>query len=560
MIKELYIKNVAIIKEQRLSFDKGFTVLTGETGAGKSIIIESVGLICGARASKESIRSGEDKASISALFSEIPAHTAKALSELGFECENGELVLSRDVSEGGGTARIGGKPVSVSQLRDAAMLLVNIHGQHASQALLCEENHLGYLDAFSDVGEELSEYSALYKKATELKSRLVSLTRDEREKQRRIEMLKFQIDEIKSASVKNGEEEELEALKVKIKNAEKISKYSKLIVKALYRSEKTIPAADLASKAAKAIGQLSDIIPKAQEYIDYLTDFSYRCEDIAETVRKECDTGVKNPEEALDRIEQRLDTLRHLKRKYGATTEEIIKFRTDAEKELAEIESSDEVAEEIKDELTKIRRKMASFASAITEKRKAAAKCLNEKMVSELAYLEMTKVRFDAEITPSEVYLPTGTDNVRFLISANAGEPLAPLSKIASGGELSRIMLAIKSVLSDKDGIDTLIFDEIDSGISGRAAGKVGIQLKKASADKQVLCVTHLAQIAANADNQYLIEKTVKDGKTYTNVSLLSYEERIKEIARIMSGDSLTDSLYNSAKELLDRSKKNEDL
>ena len=220
MLKELYIKNIAIIKEQRLSFDRGFTVLTGETGAGKSIIIESVGLICGARASKESIRSGEEKASVTALFSDIPAHTAKALSDMGFDCDGGELVISREVTAGGGSARIGGRPVSVSQLRDAAMLLVNIHGQHASQALLCEENHLGYLDAFSDVEKELSEYSVLYKTATELKSKLVSLTHDEREKQRRIEMLKFQIDEIKSANVKSGEEEELEALKVKIRNAE----------------------------------------------------------------------------------------------------------------------------------------------------------------------------------------------------------------------------------------------------------------------------------------------------------------------------------------------------
>lgn len=555
MIKELYIKNVAIIKEQLLSFDKGFTVLTGETGAGKSIIIESVGLICGARASKESIRSGEDKASISALFSEIPAHTAKALSELGFECENGELVLSRDVSEGGGTARIGGKPVSVSQLRDAAMLLVNIHGQHASQALLCEENHLGYLDAFSDVGEELSEYSALYKKATELKSRLVSLTRDEREKQRRIEMLKFQIDEIKSASVKNGEEEELESLKVKIKNAEKISKYSKLIVKALYRSEKTIPAADLASKAAEAIGQLSDIIPKAQEYIDYLTDFSYRCEDIAETVRKECDTGVKNPEEALDRIEQRLDTLRHLKRKYGATTEEIIKFRTDAEKELAEIESSDEVAEEIKDELTKIRRKMASFASAITEKRKAAAKCLNEKMVSELAYLEMTKVRFDAEITPSEVYLPTGTDNVRFLISANAGEPLAPLSKIASGGELSRTMLALKCALADKEMTPTLIFDEVDTGISGKTSYKIGKKLCDCAKTAQVICVTHSPQIASQADMHIKIAKREENGRTVTSATVLDREGRIDELARIIGAEKITEKTLTAAAEMLDAAK-----
>ena len=552
MLRELYIKNVAIIKEQRLSFDRGFTVLTGETGAGKSIIIESVGLICGARASKESIRSGEEKASVTALFSDIPARTASALSDMGFDCDGGELALSREVTAGGGSARIGGKPVSVSQLRDVAMLLVNIHGQHASQALLCEENHLGYLDAFSDVQKELEDYSALYKTATELKSKLVSLTHDEREKQRRIEMLKFQSDEIASAKIKVGEEDELEALKIKIRNAEKINKYSKLIIKALYRSEKTIPAADLASKAADAIGELSDIIPKAQEYIEYLTDFSYRCEDIAETVRKECDTGVKNPDEALDRIEERLDIIRRMKRKYGASAEEILQFRENVEKELSEIESSDERAEEIKDELTKIRRKMSALASAISEKRRAAARLLNEKMVSELAYLEMAKVRFDAEITQSQIYLPTGTDNVRFLISANAGEPLAPLSKIASGGELSRTMLALKCALADKEMTPTLIFDEVDTGNSGKTSYKIGKKLRDCSKTAQVICVTHSPQIASQADMHIKISKREEDGRTVTSSVVLDRDGRINELARIIGGEKITDKTLIAAAEMID--------
>ena len=552
MLRELYIKNVAIIKEQRLSFDRGFTVLTGETGAGKSIIIESVGLICGARASKESIRSGEEKASVTALFSDIPARTASALSDMGFDCDGGELALSREVTAGGGSARIGGKPVSVSQLRDVAMLLVNIHGQHASQALLCEENHLGYLDAFSDVQKELEDYSALYKTATELKSKLVSLTHDEREKQRRIEMLKFQSDEIASAKIKVGEEDELEALKIKIRNAEKINKYSKLIIKALYRSDKTIPAADLASKAADAIGELSDIIPKAQEYIEYLTDFSYRCEDIAETVRKECDTGVKNPDEALDRIEERLDIIRRMKRKYGASAEEILQFRENVEKELSEIESSDERAEEIKDELTKIRRKMSALASAISEKRRAAARLLNEKMVSELAYLEMAKVRFDAEITQSQIYLPTGTDNVRFLISANAGEPLAPLSKIASGGELSRTMLALKCALADKEMTPTLIFDEVDTGISGKTSYKIGKILRDCSKTAQVICVTHSPQIASQADMHIKISKREEDGRTVTSSVVLDRDGRINELARIIGGEKITDKTLIAAAEMID--------
>ena len=557
MLKELYIRNVAIIKEQRITFSPKFNVLTGETGAGKSIIIGAVALICGTRSSKEMIRSGEEKAFVSALFSKIPEIAAKKLSALGVECENGEALLTREITEGGGTARINGRAVPISLLRDAAVILINIHGQHQSQALLCEENHIDYLDAFSNVETELAEYSLLYEEALRIKGRIASLTRDEREKQRRIETLKFQIEEINSASPKENEEENLNALKIKIQNAEKLSKINHLINRALYRTEKGYTASDLAGKAAEALGELADLMPKATEYIDYLTEFTYKCEEIADEVSKECDTGVKNPTEALDKIEERLDTLKRLQHKYGTTVEEILKFRDDAAKELEEIETSDEKAEELTDELNGIRKKMSLSAGAISEKRKKAAEMLEARMESELKYLEMTKVRFKVEIEKSEAFTSKGIDTVRFLISANAGEPLAPLSKIASGGELSRTMLALKCALADKEQTPTLIFDEIDTGISGKTSYKIGKKLVDCAETSQVICVTHSPQIAAQADMHLHISKREVNGRTESSSEPLDRDGRIREIARIIGAEKITDKTITAATEMLDGAKKN---
>lgn len=552
MLKELYIRNVAIVKEQHISFSPEFSVITGETGAGKSIIIGSIGLICGNRASREVIRSGEEKAFVSALFTDVPPYSAEKLSALGIECENGEVTLSREITDGGGTARANGRAIPVSMLRDAALILANIHGQHASQALLCEENHLGYLDAFSDAGEELSRYGKMYSEATAIKARIASLTRDEREKQRRIEILRFQIDDISSASPKENEEESLISLRTKLQNAEKLTKLSHLITRALYRTEKGYTASDLADKAGEALAELSDIIPKSQEYIDYLTEFSYKCEEIADEVAKECDTGVKNPAEALDKIEERLDTLKRLQHKYGTTVEEILKFRDDAQAELEEIETSDEKIEELTGELNALLRKMNAEASVITEKRKAAASMLEARMIEELRYLEMGKVSFKVEIERSDTFTVSGVDNVRFLISANAGEPLAPLSKIASGGELSRTMLALKCALADKEHTPTLIFDEIDTGISGKTSYKIGKKLCDCAKTSQVICVTHSPQIAAQASEHIRVSKQEIDGRTESGSEVLSREGRILEIARIIGGEKLTDKTLTAATEMLD--------
>ena len=552
MLSELQINNIAIIKEQTLKFAPGFNVLTGETGAGKSIIIGSVGLITGARASRESLRSGEKKAVVTALFTDISSHTQSQLEQFGITVENNELSISREINESGnGAARINGKSIPVSQLKDITPLLINIHGQHASQALLDEENHIKYLDEFSDVEKELSDYSVLFSKASDIKSRIADLTKDTREKNRRIEMLKFQIGEIGDASLKSGEEEELDRLRIKAENAEKLSKYAKFVYKALYRNEKGNSASDLAVKATEALGALSDVLPKSSEYSDYLTNFTYMCEDIAETVMKECGTDIKDPEKLLDQIESRLDLIRTLKRKYGNTVEEIVEFKDKAEKELNTLETADDTIVDLKNELDTITKEMASISTVISKKRRMAADALEERMTKELMFLEMNKVRFSVDMAKSDIYRPDGTDVVRFLISANAGEPLAPLAKIASGGELSRTMLALKSALSDKEKTPTLIFDEIDTGISGKTSYKLGVKLKSCSETAQVICVTHSPQIASQADCHMLVSKHEENGRTLTVVKELDKEGRIREIARIIGSEKITDKTLKAAEEML---------
>ena len=552
MLSELQINNIAIIKEQTLKFAPGFNVLTGETGAGKSIIIGSVGLITGTRASKESLRSGEKKAVVTALFTDICDYTQKQLSEYGITCENNELSVSREINEtGNGVARINGKSIPVSQLKDITPLLINIHGQHASQALLDEENHIKYLDEFSGIEKEMADYSVLYSKASEIKSHISELTKDTREKNRRIEMLKFQIGEIKDASLKSGEEEELDRLKIKAENAEKLSKYAKFIYKALYQNDKGNSASDLATKATEALTALGDVLPKSNEYSEYLTNFTYMCEDIAETVMKECGTDIQNPEKLLDQIESRLDLIRTLKRKYGNTVEEIIEFKTNAEKELETLETADDKIVDLKNELEAISKEMSSLCSVISKKRRVAGDALEKRMTEELIFLEMNKVRFSVDMEKSDVYRPDGTDVVRFLISANAGEPLAPLAKIASGGELSRTMLALKSALSDKEKTPTLIFDEIDTGISGKTSYKLGVKLKSCSKTAQVICVTHSPQIAAQADLHMLVSKHEEGGRTLTSVTELDKEGRVREIARIIGGETITDKTIKAAEEMI---------
>lgn len=554
MLKELSIENIAIVKKECIEFDNGFSVLTGETGAGKSIIIDSIGLIMGARFSKELIRSGEENARVSALFTELTDHEKDFLENAGFPPEDdGTFFIQRKISvSGASSAIVNGRTVTVSVLRTIGEFLINIHGQHASQALLEEENHILYLDAMANDSSLLSEYSKIYEEYSETKNKIEELKKKENEKERTIELLKYQLNDIDSVKPKKGEEEALEINKKKIADAEKISKYSTLVYRALYRNEKGLSASELISKASDAISVLSDIIPDASSYVETLRDFAYRIEDIAETIHKECDVGYKNPSEILDRIESRLNSISKLKRKYGSTVEDIIAYREKIATELKSLEHSEETITDLSNDLKEIKDRLSEKAAKITEVRNIAAKDLEERIVSELSFLEMEKVRFKISVTPLKEFSANGNDAVSFLVSANPGEPLLPLSKIASGGELSRTMLALKCALADNERTPTLIFDEIDTGISGKTSHKIGIKLSDCAKSCQVICVTHSPQIAAVAKSHFMVSKREIGGRTESDVKKLSYDERIHEIARIIGGATINAQTIAAAKDLVD--------
>lgn len=555
MLKELCIENIAIVKKECVEFPCGFSVLTGETGAGKSIVIDSIGLIMGARSSKELIRSGEKSASVTALFSDFTEADAARLTEMGFPPEDDNtLFVRRDIgASGSSTAKINGRTVPAAMLREVGEFLINIHGQHASQALLDEENHIIYLDAMADDAALLSEYAEIYEKYSAIRTEIDELRKKEAEKERTIEILKYQIADIDAVKPHEGEEEALEIKKKKIADAEKISKYSNLVYRALYRNGKGNSATDLIGKSVDAIEALADVLPKADEYLEVLNDFMYRLEDIAETVYKECDVGVKNPTELLDKIETRLNAISKLKRKYGGTIAEVIAFREKTAAELKTLEHSGEMIDDLLAELEGVRALLSAKAEEITAKRKAAAKEFEGKIVSELRFLEMGKVRFEISVTPLREFAPNGKDAVSFLVSANPGEPLMPLSRIASGGELSRTMLALKCALADKEKTPTLIFDEIDTGISGKTSHKIGIKLREvASRNTQVICVTHSPQIAATAGTHFFVSKREVDGRTESSIRALEYGERVAEIARIIGGAKITPQAEAAARDLLD--------
>ena len=552
MLKELCIHNIAIIKDECVCPGDALTVLTGETGAGKSIIIDSVGLIIGARASKELIRGGESKAMVSALFENISEEAAAFAEDLGIDAEGGTLLFQRNITDKGGSiARINGRTVPLSIMRDISSRLIHIHGQHTGQSLLNEESHIVFLDAFADCETEKEEYAKLYRQMLATKKRIAEISFDEQEKARMVELLKYQLKDIDSVNPKEGEEEELKRKRTKVQNAEKIGKHAKVIYRALYQNDKGISACDLIEKAEESLGALEGVLNEATTFAEMLADFRYRMEDIAETIRKECDMGIKNPSEILDKIEERLDNLQRLRKKYGGTVDEIQKYRSRIALKLRDLEQSGELSEDLENELFEIREKMKQIASAITKKRRTAAEYLQEKITRELVFLDMEKVRFRIEVTNLREFSPNGVDKVAFTVSANPGEPLQPLSKVASGGELSRMMLALRCAFADKEHTQTLIFDEIDTGISGKTSHKIGVKLHEvAQKGTQVICVTHSPQIAAIADDHLFVSKTEAEGRTESSVKTLSDEEHICEVARIIGGAKITDQTLAAAKEL----------
>lgn len=558
MLKFLHIENIAVIERSDIEFTSGLNVLTGETGAGKSIIIDSINAILGHRTSKELIREGCDSALVTAVFDDVNENVLSILSENGITPdEEGNLLITRKLSNTGkGLIKINGIPVTASVLKDVGALLINIHGQHDNQALLNPDEHINYVDAMADNSEVVDEYYNVFKNLNAIRRELNSLQLDEDEKAREINLLNYQINEIESANIKVGEKEILKKKLEISKNYEKTYAALSAAYNSLKGNDDKDGAVALLFSAIKGLNSLKN--DEYNENSQKLSNAIQLVEDVASDMADFIYNSEFSENDA-DIINDRLDLLDRLMLKYGSTEEEIIDFLNKASQRLESISLSEKRIEALSKDLDAATDLLIDSGEKLTNSRIKTAKDFEEKVCEILSFLNMPNVEFKVDINKGR-YTKRGCDVVEFLISANAGEKVKSLHKIASGGELSRVMLAIKSVLLNKDRLSTLIFDEIDTGISGNTAGKVGIQLKNVSKSSQVICVTHLAQIAAMADCHLLIEKNTENGRTFTKVMPLSYEQRISEIARIMSGAELTENLYNSAKELVDRGILNENL
>ena len=547
MLNLLHIENIAVIECADITFDRGFNILTGETGAGKSIVIDAISAILGERAYRDMIRTGASKASVQAVFSGVPK--LPWFEENGVEHDE-EIVIQRQIFlDGKNICRVNGTPVSVTILRKLGIQLINIHGQHDSASLFDEENHLIFLDSFADNEVLRENYGEKYALVSDLRRQIDHMSMDESEKLRRVETLKFQIAQIEKADLKSGEDDDLEARRKVLQNAEKLSDGLDEATESLYGGEETDGAAALLSQAERALAKLSRYTDAFAQLQEKVADLMYQVQDAAEEVRDARDDLSYSADE-LEQIESRLDTIHKLRRKYGASCDDILAYLENAKRELDEIEFSDAHIERLKGKLSKAEKEAWAQANALRENRKTAAEKLSERILTELAQLDMPRVQFECAFTEQPL-AANGADSVAFFMSANAGEALKPMSKVASGGELARIMLAMKNVLAEKDQVNTLIFDEVDTGVSGRAAQRVAEKLKTVAAHKQVLCVTHLPQLAALADTHLLIAKEERQGRTYTSVTPLDIEGRKRELARIIGGANITETTLKSAEEML---------
>lgn len=553
MLSSLHIENIAVIKKLDVDFGEGFLTLTGETGAGKSIIIDSINILMGGKSPREIIRTGEEKAVVCGVFSELEQSTVDKFYELGFDiCEDRSVMVQKTIyNDGKSQIKINGRTVNGTLHRELTSPLINICGQNESQKFMQKSGQLAMLDSFANTEAELMEYEQVYSKYKQLSEALSGLESGDKEKNRLIEIYRFQIDEIDSARLKKGEEEALDQACKKLRSIEKITKQSSFAYRILHSGEKA-SATYLLERAAVALSQITDVIPKASELSEKLKNYRYEIEDIAETVREFTSDGLDDgdPTEKLNRFEKRLDNISRLKKKYGSTYEEIVEFRSEIAKKLDELESSDDKIAKIKQELEETATILQQKADALSQKRRIAAEEISGRIADVLTFLDMPKVRFDILINKTAP-AKQGADDVEFMVSANAGEPLKPMIKIASGGELSRIMLAMMSVLADKAGVGTMIFDEIDTGVSGRTSRKIGIKLKGISRNMQVICVTHSAQIASLSDSHFHISKQEENGRTFACLSLLSEKERVEEIARILGGINVTETQREAAVEMI---------
>lgn len=556
MLRSLSIKNIALIDQIQVDFSEGFNILTGETGAGKSIIIDSINTLLGSRVSKDLIRTGQESAVVEALF-DIEGNVAlEIFKEQGFVEDDNQIVVSREFNlQGKNICRINGHLVNVSMLKELGQNLIDIHGQHDNQSLLNFNVHIDLLDKFGGdkVSKSFDEYYENYQAIKEIRKKIEQLGGDSRERERKLDLLKFQIEEIDTLKLKSGEDKELEEQKIIMSNAEKMVSSVEESYNILYEGGRGQSILDGLNLVLKELGSIERFDSKVSSYIEKVQSIYYSAEDIVHEIR-DYKASLEFDSRELENIEERLDNIFKLKRKYGQSIEEILIYRDEIEKELLELEGSQEKLDEYNKEIQELNALMCQKSEVLSKLRKTTAVELEKRIIVELDDLEMKKVHFKVHFEQVE-YTAKGIDKVEFLISPNAGEGLKPLSKIASGGEMSRIMLAIKTILADVDEIPTLIFDEVDTGVSGKAAQMVGQKLSLIAKNHQVLCITHLPQIASMSDNHYLIEKNVEGNKTKTSIRRLDNEGKMHEVARILGGMKITDTTLLHAQEMIEDAK-----
>lgn len=549
MLCEIKIENVAVIEKAAAVFSDGLNVLSGETGAGKSILIDSINAILGNRTSREIVRSHTPKAMIWATFRGIGAKTRAQLADAGYEAEN-ELLLYREITaEGKSTCRINGMPATASVVRDICSGLINIHGQHDNQSLMNPARHLGILDSFAQNETAHDAYYVVYKELCRVKKEIDALSMDETEKERRIETLRFQIEEIGAAELRPGEEDELLNRRTLIRNAQTVTEQLNIAYAALSGAEDAPGAGEMLGSAATALESISSLSEDFAPLAEQMSGLYYTARDAASDIADILARCEFDPQ-ALDAVEERLDLIYRMKQKYGGDVQDILAYQDAATAELDGIETGAQRLDELYDRQAALYDKAKALADALTQTRLEAFERFNAQITDALRFLNMPGIRFTLSHKKGPL-AGSGQDSVEFNISTNPGEEPKPLAKIASGGELSRIMLAVKSALADKDDIGTVIYDEIDTGVSGLAAGRIGEKLKQTAQGRQVICITHTAQIAAQADNHLLIRKNVSEDRTYTEIDALSGEGRVQELARMISGDKITELALANAREML---------
>lgn len=551
MLKTLSIENIAVIEKAEIEFSNGFNVLTGETGAGKSIVVDSINAILGERTSKELVRAGSENALVTAYFEDISKEVEQKLNEFDLPCDDdGALILSRKISaQGKSTCRINGSVCTVSMLKEVGNLLVNIHGQHDSQTLLNADYHYKFVDMYGSLDGVLDEYKQSFKQLLSVRKQLKALTMDADERDRQIELLDYQIKELSDAEIKVGEWDELKKRKNLILNSQNLLQSLNSALAAFNGSDEYSGISTLLSTVVKEIGSVSDVDSGIKSVYDKAEALNDSVEIVKDALLDKINSIEFEPEE-LNRIEERLDLYYTFSNKYGETEQDMLYYLDEAVKKRTAFENSEEELEKLNVQYDEIFNETVALAQKLTDLRKTTAEKLGNEICKQLEFLDMPKIKFTTSFEKGNLSA-NGWDKIEFLIATNVGETAKPLAKIASGGELSRIMLAIKSIIAQKDSIDTLIFDEIDTGVSGKASRKIGLKLKELGAFTQVICVTHSAQIASVADSHFLIEKNVENDRTYTNVTALDYDGRKNELARIMGGINATESLLKSAEELL---------